>query len=93
MSNRNYLLTIFNSVLVLGRFVLSITDYGRIAHFKTFQQLSADFRIVRAVNVLSVAADGSNTIRPQASILRLATHPTFERGFAYFMILLRLQRF
>lgn len=59
VSNSNYLLTIFDGVLVFGRFVLSIADYGRIAHFKTFQQLSADFRIVRAVNVLSVAADGA----------------------------------
>lgn len=59
VSNRNYILTAFNGILVLGQFVLTITDYGKIAHFQTFLQLSTDFRVVRAVNALSVAADGT----------------------------------
>ena len=59
MSGRNYILTGITGILVLALFILTITDYGKIAHFKTFQQLSTDFKVVRAVNAMSVASDAA----------------------------------
>lgn len=46
-------------ILVLALFLLTIVDYGKIAHFQTFQQLSTDFSVVRAVNALSVCSDAA----------------------------------
>lgn len=59
VSNGNYILAGITGVLVFGQFLLTIIDYGKIANYKTFLQLSTDFRVVRAVNALSVAADAT----------------------------------
>lgn len=59
VSDRNYIITGFNGLLVFVQFLLGIISYGMEANVSTFQQLSTDFRVVHAINSLSVAADGS----------------------------------